>query len=547
MTSRIYKVMIRKLLFISLFLSFTFTVEASTFYIDPENGDISNDGSITAPWNTLEAVINAGFIESYKYTVPYDPLNSTLVGFNINAPVTGGDTLVLLSGLHGEIFLRNYHNQQEITIVGEAGNRPILKSIKIQSGSNWNFEGVEVSSEPYGEYINSRLVFFESHGFQGPVFRITMSNCKVYSAIDPWVTAQEWLDNVSSGIFADGDSIMIENNQVENIDMGITAKGDYVTVLSNEIKNFSGDGLRLLGSYCLFENNVVKNCYDVDDNHDDGLQSFVLDQPPFRNNIIRGNKIINFEDPDQPLRGPLQGIACFDGFFINWTIENNLVVVDHWHGISLYGATDCIIVNNTVLDPTPDVTPGPTWIRIEDHKNGEASSGNKVYNNISSSLHLTGAIEGNNSALLSYTDYQNHFIDYSNYDFRLKGSSTFIDAADDLFAPAIDIDQIVRPQGDHADIGCYEFVNVTSTSHKHLEKWVNIYPNPFYDQIRIESLFSDVQLTIYTMDGNMILKRILREKNKEIDLSAFMEGAYFVKIEDLRNGNISSTMMIKSY
>ena len=66
----------------------------------------------------------------------------------------------------------------------------------------------------------------------------------------------------------------------------------------------------------------------------------------------------NYEDPNQPFRGTLQGLGCFDGFYIDWVIENNLVVTDHWHGISLCGAVNCRIVNNTVVDAN-DVSPGP--------------------------------------------------------------------------------------------------------------------------------------------------------------------------------------------
>ena len=45
--------------------------------------------------------------------------------------------------------------------------------------------------------------------------------------------------------------------------------------------------------------------------------------------VLRGNTIINYEDPGQPHRGTLQGIGCFDGMFVDWVIENNVVIVDH--------------------------------------------------------------------------------------------------------------------------------------------------------------------------------------------------------------------------
>ena len=56
--------------------------------------------------------------------------------------------------------------------------------------------------------------------------------------------------------------------------------------------------------------------------------------------------------PQQPHRGALQGIGCFDGMFVDWIIENNVIIVDHYHGITLGGARGCRIVNNTVIDWT---------------------------------------------------------------------------------------------------------------------------------------------------------------------------------------------------
>jgi len=31
-------------------------------------------------------------------------------------------------------------------------------------------------------------------------------------------------------------------------------------------------------------------------------------------------------------------------------VENNVILTDHWHGISLYGAQRCRVINNTVVD-----------------------------------------------------------------------------------------------------------------------------------------------------------------------------------------------------
>ena len=55
---------------------------------------------------------------------------------------------------------------------------------------------------------------------------------------------------------------------------GISVSGANALVERNTVSNFSADGLRGLGNFGTFQYNVVKNCYDVNENHDDGFQSW---------------------------------------------------------------------------------------------------------------------------------------------------------------------------------------------------------------------------------------------------------------------------------
>lgn len=510
----------------------------STFYIDPINGDIGNDGSETSPWSTLQEVIDNNMIESYKNSpLPYDPLANILVVNNPNGIVKGGDTLLLRNGLHGNILIRNYNNLEIITVKNDEGhNNAVLEKLQIQGGRNWKFEGLEISSEPYGNYLNGILVFFESHGFQGPVSHIDISNCRVFSTETPWTEAQDWIDKSSHGIYANGDSINVFNNTVSNVNMGISAKGDYIIAKNNKVINFSGDGMRILGSYILFESNTIKNCYDVDENHDDGIQSFTTTGLVVDNNTIRNNIIINFEDPNQPLRGPLQGIGCFDGWYNNWVIENNLICVDHWHGISLYGANNCRIINNTVLDPTPQVTPGMSWIRIDDHAPGSPSTNCVVKNNVSNNFVVT-AETGNNVALTTLDEYAVHFPLYENIDYHLAPSSSLIDAADDLVAPAFDLDFFPRPAGAASDIGCYEYhttVGVENISSSHMAD-IKLYPNPVDEELII-----DIEGSISWLITNALGQVLLGGTSKKINVSALPSGIYFLKI-----GSVSKVFVKK--
>jgi parallel beta-helix repeat protein len=215
----------------------------------------------------------------------------------------------------------------------------------------------------------------------------------------------------------------------------------------------------------------VKNCYDVNANHDDGFQSWSVGPGGVgtgvvRGTVLRGNRILNYEDPNQPHRGTLQAIGCFDGFFEDWIIENNEILTDHWHGITLSGARNCRIVNNTVVDLNA-TSPGPPWIRISQHKDGTASTGNVIRNNLATdySVDAAAAIQDHN---LEIRDYSACFQDYAQRDLRLREGCPAIDAGSAEAAPSTDAAGLPRPldgDGDGEagwDMGAHEYVHPTA-------------------------------------------------------------------------------------
>jgi hypothetical protein len=120
--------------------------------------------------------------------------------------------------------------------------------------------------------LNNKLVFLESHGWQGPVSNIKIENCNIYSTTTAWTDTTNWIIKASDGIVIKGDSINIIDNNFLNVHFGVSMRGDYILSSGNSITNFSGDGIRLVGSNNIVEKNIIKNCYAVDSNHDDGIQ-----------------------------------------------------------------------------------------------------------------------------------------------------------------------------------------------------------------------------------------------------------------------------------
>ncbi len=435
-------------------------LQAVEFYVDPVKGSPEGDGSASRPWRTVQEVFDAGLVESQQWDkLPYTS-QSKLVAKNAGAPVRAGDTIWLRSGSHGDLLIESYYNPGNITIAAEQGHTPRLSSLHIRSGSNWRIRGLTVSAEFGQTYRRHTLVNLQSHSWRGPIHDIAVEHCLLRSVADAsaW-TAKDWDRLSCDGLHVDGTRMTIRDNRLLNVNFGISVEASNSLISGNLVENFAGDGLRGLGDYCTFEYNTVKNCYKVNANHDDGFQSWSVGPGGVGSGqvvgvVLRGNTIINYDDPNQPYRGTLQGIGCFDGTFVDWVIENNVVITDHWHGITLGGARNCLVINNTVLDQNK-TRPGPPWICIDKHKNGTAPVNCVVRNNLATDFKNAAGVQQENN--LRIQDPATLFVDEGRFDLHLLPGAPAIDAGSSLNAPKLDRDRIPRPQGNGIDIGAYEW------------------------------------------------------------------------------------------
>ncbi len=434
---------------------------ATDFYVDPVHGSMSGDGSKAKPWKTLEAVVAANLIESQKWkTLPY-AAGDTLVAKNAGAPVKAGDTVYLMSGYHGAVTLQGYYNTSPITIAAAPGQKPELSRVLIQAGKNWKVSGLYVSPGYAPTYNRQTMFTIESHNYQGPVSDVVVEGCTLQSKADvsAW-TASDWDQLSANGFSVGGSHITIRGNHLKNVNFGISVGASDSLIEHNVVDSFAGDGMRGLGDNTVFQYNLVKNCYDVNANHDDGFQSWSVGANGVGTGqvtgiVLRGNTIINYEDPKQPFRGTLQGIGCFDGTYVDWVVENNVIITDHWHGITFLGAKNVHVINNTVIDPNT-TKPGPPWIDIGNHKDGTPPVGCIVRNNLVTDLNLasSGVTEDHN---IIVKDYSLFFVDAAGYDLHLVPTASAIDQGSPDLAPPIDEEGIPRPEGAGFDVGAYEW------------------------------------------------------------------------------------------
>lgn len=414
-------------------------VDAADVYVDPVNGSADGNGSASRPWKTLQDVIAAGTARP-------------------------GDTIWLRSGYHGTLTIEGRYNRDTITIAAESGHTPKFSHVTITASANWRLRGLHISPSFAPAYEARTMVRIASGGPDRPVHDIVVEDCRLFSVENTasW-TLRDWNEKAANAFQAGGTRITIRGNHAKNVNFGISVTATHSLVERNVVENFAGDGMRGLGDHTVFQYNTVKNCYDVNANHDDGFQSWSVGSDgkvgtgQVTGVVLRGNRVINYEDPNQPFRGTLQGIGLFDGTYVDWVIENNVVITDHWHGITVLGGRNTRIVNNTVLDQNTS-TPGPPWIMIGDHKNGTPSADCIVRNNLATAFRSAarGVVSDHNVVI---DDPRKLFVNAAAFDVRLLPGTPAIDAGSPLLAPSHDAGGTPRPQGAAVDAGAYEWVS----------------------------------------------------------------------------------------
>ncbi len=199
------------------------------------------------------------------------------------------------------------------------------------------------------------------------------------------------------------------------------------------------------------------------------------------------------------------------------------------------------IINNTVLDPTPDTAPGPAWIKIDN--NIIHSWGSTIRNNVANTITITSyTISGYNKTLKNLQDYTDNFVDFSNYDFHLLETSKLIDSASDEDAPKVDLDDNPRPSGSKADIGCYEYQYPSKTNDIDNDRDIKIFPNPFTKYINIAGVNTKTDIEIYNIKGKLLLSFKNIDIPSNLNLSSLPDDIYLLLI---KNNLTDRTQIIK--
>lgn len=416
-----------------LFAAAALPAWAADYYVAPLGAaPVSNpDGSKSRPFGSIGAALSSG-------------------------KIVGGDTILLMDGSHGGVVIKSGF-EQPVTIRSETPKGAHVESVHFDGTARnitlkdlrvWRKEGdgawYLIRSWPDAKGIGVEDLDIRSR-----------ENATNYLNWDftRWKTVA---DEGANGVDLRGHNNTVRNTTIVGVRYGIMV-GPGSVVENNVVEGFTADGLRGCTD-TVFRNNLIRNVISLsDDVHRDGMQCY---RPSTTTNLrVIGNTIIDWAEPnrDHPMRGTLMGISLFDGFYDNIEIVNNVVATTHYNGIAVYGTRGARIVNNTVVNSAGEKVGNP-WITVRSTKAGEPSQNVLVANN------LAMKISGSSDAALGNLFTDNRVIldpaavfeDLSQWNFRPKASSGFLDVANVAYAPLTDRLGNARPSGAGPDLGAYE-------------------------------------------------------------------------------------------
>ncbi|WP_294534555.1 right-handed parallel beta-helix repeat-containing protein [uncultured Rhodoblastus sp.] len=366
--------------------------DGRSFYIDPVHGSMANDGSAQRPWSRFADVVaqSSHLISSRAYSKnPAGALD--LLPVNPEGPVKPGDTLVLMSGDHGEVDLSQYQNEKFIFVVAGENQTPIIRAMRVLSSTHWVFKGIKFQdarreNSPFGLTV----LLSAKEAFLGPGGNIVFQS-NSFSTQDNasnWTSA-DWVNKPYALTFQTNiRCTTLVGNHFYNVRNAVQMGGNDGLAMDNLLEDFGNDAFDITASNLTIRHNTIRSGHHGSDEplHADGIQGWTYKNVTNRNVVIDSNVVINLNRANDNY---MQGISIFDGSWDGVYITNNVVITNTWHGITLYGVKNAKIINNTVLPARPQNA--MTWINVHAGKDNTPATNVVVRNNIAGGIMAAGS------------------------------------------------------------------------------------------------------------------------------------------------------------
>ena len=457
-------------------------------FVDPVKGSNTGDGTAQKPWKSLAFILNPAN-KIIATNGRKAGVETPLLPMNTAGALKGGDTVMLMSGNYGDVTLQNVFNDKFITVMAAPGQTPVISHLRVTGGSRWLFQGITFEyanpSAPKGKVVPSFVNLTQVYdGWQGSSSNIIFDSSTFRSTTDvsgwsdeDWFTRPEFYS-----LSIKSPCVAVTNSIFRNVQNAIALWAKQALVKNNVIDHFSNDGIDLVTGDVTIYGNTIENgtMTKLSQFHPDGIQGWSQTvngkEQENANVVIDSNKVYNYSLNSDNW---LQAIDMFRGVWNNLLVQNNSVVTNHYHGITVWGAKNSKIINNTVMPSNPSVY--PTWISVKPSPNGP-SQNVLVRNNVAYQIHaLDKAITfDHNATVIGFYTLSGEKLVYHSgsdtasknlvlpnamatfqgldpsklqYDARLKSTSSLIGAGMATAAPTLDI--LGRRRASPTDIGAY--------------------------------------------------------------------------------------------
>ncbi len=281
-----------------------------------------------------------------------------------------------MSGNHGDVNIRQYVNDRFISVVAGKGQSPLVGSMSVVASGHWLFKGIKFQKARPATEKFATLVSMVSHGWLGPSDNIVFvdNSLSTEDLTSSW-TDDDWVSKpYNVALVSSGRCVTIAHNHVFNVRDAMGVSGSDVLVENNLIEHFGNDGIDIAASNVTVKGNSILegNHTSKEWLHPDGIQGWGNS----KNVVIDSNRVVNFGHP-------MQGIDVFDGHWDHVRVTNNLVVSHTGHGMTIIGADNLFIANNTVLSTNSGA---PTWIQTGSSKDKRAPINVIIRNNIATNI-----------------------------------------------------------------------------------------------------------------------------------------------------------------
>lgn len=303
-------------------------LNAAAYVSDPKAGGAGGSGSKDSPWPRLEDCISNGKLSRLK----------------------PGDTLFLREGYHGFASISGI-NSDFINIVGVPGEEVQLSRLQMRSVGKWRIQGLRISPT-FGEPYKGTIVHFADRDTNCQ--QVIIEDCEIFGRDDhKGMSSDDWM-KINSGVLMGrhGKGHIVRNCYIRNTRFALSMSCYDGLAEGNIIEHFSADGIRMTRDGQTAQFNIIKKAFVTDGqgdkNHDDAIQCFLHNKGTgtMRNLTINHNIIEGHQAGVEPFSANNQGIGLFDGPLVNFHIEGNVVMVSHWHGVSVYDGQGCTVTRN---------------------------------------------------------------------------------------------------------------------------------------------------------------------------------------------------------